>query len=302
MKKTVLIFALTVLVAFSAFGASAANYYPVENSGTYSYTVRCDVSKIDGIDMTLVEKGASMYGLVAVKGTGAEIEIEDADDFVYIDQATVDENGIVTFSGFLPMGPSPDVFLEEGEEPEPDVQYFEECTLFIGGAGLTTATYLGELKDASGVEIAGTVTDTVTASTSSKVATITVYDSTGEQVGASATTDADGKYTAFVPAGEDYKVVFTKPGFLSFTYTGVNATTALAGVDAIISNLAGDVDGNGEIKIQDIQTLLKDYNATSDFLDVDSDVDAKGEVKIQDIQALLKGYNGTNVSTAFSAE
>lgn len=302
MKKTVLIFMVTAILVFSVFGVSAAPYYPTENSGSYSYTVSCDVSKIDGIDMTLVEKGASMYGLVAVKGTGSGVNLASADSFVYIDQATVDKDGFVTFTGFLPMGPGPDQI-----EPETGAvageTYFEECTLFIGGPGFTTAKQIGVLKDASGVAVEGTVTDTVTASTSSKVATITVYDSNGVQVGTPVTTNAAGEYSAVVPAGEGYKVVCTKPGFLSFTYTGVNVTTALSGVDFNISTLAGDVNNDGiKVELADLRALLVDFNKESGFTYEYSDIDDSGKAELADLRKLLANFNAEPTSNPYTAE
>ena len=298
MKKTVLIFAMVAIFAFSVLGASAASYSPTEGEdGTYSYKIKFNVKALvdagDNAELKAEYRPKeSMYGLVAVVGTD-KTELSATDNYVYIDQATVDADGNVEFGPFLPMGPSPDMYLEEGEPADSGVEYFEECSLFIGGEGLGSAVCIGVLKDASGVEISGTVTDTVTASTSSKVATITVYDSTGTQVGTPVTTDADGKYAAFVPAGEGYKIVYTKPGFLSFTYTGVNVTAALTGVDANIGGCAGDVDENDVVELDDLRAVLTDYNETENLENANADVDDNGVVELDDLRAVLANYNET---------
>lgn len=290
MKKSVLIFMAMAILCCSMFGASAANYYPREDSkGNYSYSITCDVTKLDGVDTSKIENGKSMYALVAVKGTGASINLAAAESFVYIDQATI-KNGKITFSGFLPMGPDPD-----------DLENFEECTLFVGGAGLSSAKAIGVLKDASGVAVEGVVTDTVTSANSSKVTTVTAKNEAGEVVGAPVTTSATGAYTLTVPAGT-YSLVFTKDGFLSFTLTGVDAAAGLTGVNVDISNLAGDVDGNGEVKLPDIQALIKDYDKSTGLTNANSDVDDNGEVKLPDIQALIKAYDKSNVTQAYSAK
>ena len=88
MKKTVLIFAMVSLMVLSAFGASAANYYPAQDADeNYSYTVRCDLSAVAD-DAAAIVNGESMYGLVAVVGTGADADITTATSYVYLDQAT----------------------------------------------------------------------------------------------------------------------------------------------------------------------------------------------------------------------
>ena len=292
MKKAVLIFAMVSLLVLSAFGASAANYYPTQDAAeNYSYTVTCALSTIAD-DAAAIVNGESMYGLVAVLGTGEDADITSATSYVYLDQATVDAEGVVEFAGFLPMGVNP------------DDESFEECTLFIGGPGFDTAKELGVLKKVpDGFAVSGTVTDGVTVATSTKVTTVTVYDAAGTQVGEPATTAADGTYSMVVPMGEGYSVKFTKPGFLTYTYTGVNVAADLTDVNVTITGLAGDIDGNGEIKVADLSALLKDYHGTvaGGLTSPNADVDGNGEVKVADLSALLKDYHGTNVTEAYTA-
>lgn len=285
MKKTVLIFAMVALFVISAFGASAANYYPIEdNAGNYSYTVKCDVKALAD-DATAVVDGESMYGLVAVIGTGEDAEITSATSYVYIDQATVDKTGMVTFTGFLPMGPSPDAVVPETGAVEGE-EYFEECTLFIGGPGFDTATELGVLKNASGIPVTGKIVDSFAPA---KKATVTVVINAETSV--SAETEADGTFAVTVPAGENYSVKVDKESYLTFTYTGVNATTAVELGEIDVKNCAGDVDDNGIIEFPDLQSVLDIYNQASDTA---TDVDGNGTVEFPDLQSILDSYNDTN--------
>ena len=300
MKKTVLIFALMVLFVFSAFGASAANYYPAEdNAGNYSYTIKCDVSALEPDDAEAVVNGESMYGLVAVLGTGDSISLASADSYVYIDQATIDANGYVTFSGFLPMGESPDEYDAESDaEGDNDGILFQECTLFIGGPGFNTAKELGVLKNASGVPVTGTIVDTFAPA---KTATVTVIISEGNEVSAEA--EADGSFAVTVPAGENYSVKFTKDAYLKLTYTGVNASTAIDLGDVSMAGLAGDIDESGQVEPADLTALLTDFfQPTANLQNPNSDLDASGQVEPADLTALLTAFFQEDKVVPFAAQ
>ena len=288
MKKTVLIFAMAAILVFSAFGASAANYYPVKDAAeNYSYTVRCDVrSLIDTSDDSddnaeEIVNGESMYGLVAVIGTGSNL-LASADSFVYIDQATVDSEGFVTFNGFLPMGAGPD-----------DEENFEECTLFIGGPGYATAKELGVLKDASSLPITGTIVDTASNVNSTRVATIKVLDATGSEV--SSVTVKSGAYTVAAPAGTGYSVVISKPGFCTYTFTGVDVVEEVDLGETDISVLAGNANGSdiAGINFDDLSLVLDNYYAenTTELYDVNG----SGSVNFDDLGLVLDNYYAEHI-------
>ena len=286
MKKTVLIFALAVLVVFSMFGASAEDFTPDNVTG--KYTVICDLSEIvDSDEMDKVKVGESQYGLVAVRGANVT-EVSLADEIVYIDQATAvlgtEDDGeykdklIVKFEEFLPM------------DPLPDDESFKTCTLFIGGDGLGTAKNIGVLREKQdGVVISGTVVDTVAPD---KLATITVYDSNDVQVGSSATTAANGTFSVTVPVGTNYSIKFSKKAYLSFTYTGINAQSDVNLVDPIdMTDKAGNIIEDSQITIEDLNALLDDYgNSKDSLINPESNLNGDSQVTIEDLTALLAGY------------
>ena len=293
MKKTVLIFALTVLMVFSAFGAYAANYYPVKDvAENYSYTVKCDVSALAD-DATAVVNGESMYGLVAVIGTGDSISLTSADSYVYIDQAKIDKDGYVTFEGFLPKGATPDAVVPETGAVEGEV-YFEECTLFIGGPGFTTAKQIGVLKDASSLPITGTIVDTASNANSTRVATIKVLDASGSEV--SSVTVKSGAYTVSAPAGTGYKVVISKPGFCTYTFTGVDVIEEVDLGETDISVLAGNANGSeiAGINYDDLSAVLANYYAEN-VTDV-VDVNGSGAVNFDDLSLVLGNYYAEHIT------
>ena len=288
MKKTVLILTLAVLVVFSAFGASAEGIPPVENSGSYSYTVTCDLKQIDGINIDEVKVGESHYGLVAVKGEVDTLVISSIEDFMYIDQEPVVGNKVVEFGPFLPTGPSP------------DDESFEVCTLFIGGDGLDTATKIGVLiEKQDGVVISGTVVDTFAPA---KTATITVKNSTGATIGGPVTAETNEKFEVLVPVGEGYTVEFKKTAYLTFTYTGVDVTGAVDLGEVDMSNLAGDVDETGKVETPDLRAILADFNKSTGLANENSDLDNSGKVETPDLRAILKIFNQSNKTQAFTAE
>lgn len=291
MKKMTLVFVTMGILVSSAFGAFATDYYPMDDGkGNLSYTVDYTVTADQGHEEE-IEAGKSMYGLIAVKGTG-EIDLEsESIEIVYIDQAKI-QNGKITFSGFLPLG------------EEPDSDSFEECTLFVGGPGFAGAKQIGVLKEKpDGVIISGTVTDTVTSSSSTKKATITAK-SGDATVGAPVQVGENGAYSITVPIGTTYSIVITKDGFLPYTITGVPATAPLSGVDADISGCAGDVDGNKVIELDDLRAVLADYNESENLENANADVDSNAIVELDDLRAVLANYNETQASKtqAYTAE
>ena len=281
MKKMVLIFAMVSLLVLSAFGASAANYFPTQDaSENYSYTVECDLVAIAD-DAAAIVKGKSMYGLVAVVGTGAGVELASATSYVYLDQATVDANGAVAFAGFLPMGVNP------------DDESFEECTLFIGGPGFNTAKEIGVLKKAGGaMAITGTIVDTASNVNSTRVATIKVFDANGNEV--SSTEVKSGAYEVSAPIGTGYKVVISKPAFCTYTFTGVDVNAEVSLGETDITGLAGNANGSdiAGINFDDLGLVLDNYYADTTEL---YDVNGSGAVNFDDLGLVLDNYYAEHV-------
>ena len=288
-KKTILLFALIAVFAFSAFGASASelnNYYPREDS--YEITVNVGA-----------ENAESMYGLVAIKGTGTDLNLADTGTIVYIDQAKADANGNITFAKFAPMGPAPSAILPSGG-PETDKtvdDYFAECTVFIGGGHLNTAQAIGILKDGSTLPITGTIVDTASNANSTRVATIKVLDDSDGEV--SSTTVANGAYTVNAPAGTNYKVVISKPGFCTYTFTGVNVAEAVDLGTTDISTLAGNANGSeiAGINFDDLSAVLDHYyDETTELYDVNG----SGAVNFDDLGIVLDNYYAEHITNNLS--
>ena len=278
MKKTILLFALVAVLAFSAFGASAStltNYYPKEDS----YTITVNVG---------AENAKSMYGLIAVipDKTGV-INTADTSTIVYIDQATADANGNITFSGFAPMGAAPS-----------DLENFEECTLYLGGGHLTTADAFGILKDGSALPITGTIVDTASNANSTRVATIKVLDASGSDV--SSVEVKSGAYTVSAPAGTGYKVVISKPGFCTYTFTGVDVEDAVDLGTTDISVLAGNANGSeiAGVNFEDLSLVLDNYYAEN-VTDL-YDVNGSGAVNYEDLSLVLDNYYAEHITNNLS--
>lgn len=289
MKKSFLTFVVTAMllcamsICVSAIDltdaeiAALTEHYP---NAQYSYNTTYKVAATD--------PEGEMYGMVAIIPTVNETDntktwVIDQDHIVYIDQATADANGNITFSGFAPMGKAAN---EEG---------FTEAIVFIGGEGYPTASAMGVLKAydedmISKAKISGTITDTA----SNKTATVTVYDANNDVLGT--TTVVNGAYEIPLTAGEGYKVTFAKPGYLTYIVNGVSVTETST-IDVNLSTIAGDVNNDGGIFIGDVQVLKVDYNKSTakgdKFSDPDSDVNGDGGVFIGDVQTLKLGYNKT---------
>jgi len=75
-----------------------------------------------------------MYGMVAIKGTNTIIDTSNLGNIYYIDQASADADGNISFVEFTPKGILPT-----------DDNY-EECTVYIGGPGFPLAEKIGYLK------------------------------------------------------------------------------------------------------------------------------------------------------------
>jgi hypothetical protein len=128
--------------------------------------------------------------------------------------------------------------------------------------------------------------------TSSRPATVTLFDN--NNVINYTTTAADGSYTLSAPAGGGYKLVVTKPGYLSYT---LKELTLIAEADIEIVDirlLAGDINGDGIVNATDLTYLLAEFGGAPLIFPY-ADIDGDGIVNAIDLTYLLAGFNNSNV-------
>ncbi|MBO4950387.1 MAG: hypothetical protein J6E38_05140, partial [Clostridia bacterium] len=248
------VLALMVLMSASVFAADPVTYEPAED-GTYS------IGYTEGT-------ASQYYSLVVVEGkyTADETPVISEESVLYIDQATADANGDVTFDGWIPKND-------------------EKATVYLGGTGADKPVLLGYLAAATRT-ITGTVFEVPA---TANEATVTFTGIAGDTVGTevTATADANGAYTIKVPEGS-YKVKVEIDNYLSYEedYT-VNADAAYENVTL----LGGDVNEDGAINDADITKLVNggSYNA-------ECDIDGNGTVDYYDLMVVLNNYGKTTAS------
>ena len=122
MKKRIFALALAVMMVISAVSVSAAavNHQPNADKATYTVTY-------DGLTP------GAMYGMLVLSGTDDNFTVNE-DNILYIDQATADADGKITFTEFALKGaaPSEDSFIPS--------------SVYIGGGNLTSAEWVGILE------------------------------------------------------------------------------------------------------------------------------------------------------------
>lgn len=292
MKKTIFTFVMAaILLCSMAVCASALEDYTAtkDANDNYSYTVTYNVGAAN--------KG-EMYGMVAVTGvTNTDEPVINESNIVYIDQATADEAGNITFTKFAPMGKTP---AETG---------YAESLVCIGGKGLDGATAIGTLKavttgggDEGGddpapttYKVSGTITDTVTGTKKdTKISFVSTAGTTEKTVAGA------GAFEVEVAPGT-YDIVFTKDGYLTKTFEDVVVADAVVikdsatATDVALNALAGDVFVDGGIGSADLGCLLGDFFKTSGLTYAGSDIDADGAVGSADLGHLLGNFFKTNV-------
>lgn len=270
MKKLILMALIVVMVmSMAVFASAETTAYQPDSNGKYTVTY----------DVGVANKG-EMYGFVVIKGTDV-IDLDNIDDYVYIDQATADENGKITFSNFGLKGalPSDDAFVES--------------TAYIGGKGYDTAENIGVLVADSGCVVTGTVTDT----NNPRTATVTFKNAQGVTVATAQATN--GAFSVEVDEGT-YTVVFTKGGSLSHTYTGVvvDGDETLKAVD--MSTLAGDTIPSGQILVDDVLAVTTDFLLSSGFSNQYSDFDMDGQVLVADVLKITANFLNADLTQAYT--
>ncbi len=271
MKKVILMTLVAVFLLTSTVCAFAdTTTYQPDSTGKYNVTYNVGAAN----------KG-EMYGFVVIKGTGV-IDLDNIDDYVYIDQATADENGNITFTNFGLKGPLP------------SDDNFVESTAYIGGKGYPTAQTIGVMvAKSAGNAITGTVTDTK----NPREATVTFKNASGIAVATATTTS--GAFSVEVDEGT-YTVVFTKDGSASFTYTNVviNGDKALKAAD--MSDLAGDVIPGGQILVNDVVAIAGNFRKTSGFTNDYADMDLSGQVLVNDILVPAGNFRNSNTTQVYA--
>ena len=249
MKKVLsLVLVLMVLMSVAVFAADKPTFAP-ESDGTYT------VPYTDGTS-------GNYYALLVVEGVYEENEtpVISEDTVLYIDQATADSSGDVSFDGWIP----------KNDEP---------ATVYLGGTGLTSPVLLGYLGSSTFV-VSGTVT-----SESTYEATVTLTDAENNTFTA---TSVNGAYAVEVPQGT-YTFTVNVKNHLSYTQNDFAVSADVSGKD--VSVKGGDIDASGKVEFNDLAEILKAYNGTSDY-----DVDGVGVVDFDDLAIILKNYGSVAVS------
>lgn len=249
MKKVLSV--LLVLVAVMSMTAFAAETYTPGGDGTYS------IGYTEGIN-------GSYYALLVVEGVyeeGATPTISE-DTVLYIDQATADANGDVTFDGWIP----------KNEEP---------ATVYLGGTGLETPVLLGYLGSNTFV-VSGTVT---TDSGTTYEATVTLTDAENNVFTA---TSVSGAYTVEVPEGT-YTMTISVNNHLGYTKSSLDVSSDIEYKS--VELLGGDIDGNGTITGVDLGDLLTNYGKNDENYDISGDTTVSGI----DLGTLLTNYGKSSV-------
>ncbi|MCL1816996.1 MAG: S8 family serine peptidase, partial [Clostridiales bacterium] len=132
-------------------------------------------------------------------------------------------------------------------------------------------------------------------------ATIELFSADGKTLISHSETAPDGSYTLSAPAIPQptlYTLVIKKPGYLSYTIKkhpltdGHNITT----ID--ISQLAGDINGDGVVNAEDLTCLLSEFNRQPDHW-LDADIDGNGVVNAVDLAYLLAGFNKSRIELEY---
>lgn len=242
---------LLVSALFSLATFAQSETYTPEADGTYS------VGYSDGTV-------GAYYALLVVEGIADEGDTPtiSEDSVLYIDQATADAEGKITFNGWIPKNDKP-------------------ATVYLGGTALDKPILLGYLGENTFV-ISGTIS---TDSGTTNLANITLKNSDGEY---SAKADSAGKYSVEVPEGT-YTFTVTVKNHLSFTKSAFDVTEAKENVN--VSLKGGDVNNDGTIDVEDLTKLVSGYGTASE-----ADINNDGTVDIEDLTRTVSNYGEVKTS------
>lgn len=250
MKKVLgLVLVLVMLMSVAVFAADKPTFAP-ESDGTYT------VPYSDGTS-------GNYYALLVVEGVYEENEtpVISEDTVLYIDQATADSSGDVSFDGWIPKNSEP-------------------ATVYLGGTGLTSPVLLGYLGEST-FFVSGTVT---TDSGTSYEALVTL--TSGEDT--FTVTSVNGAYSIEVPGGT-YTFTVNVKNHLSYTKNNLEVSADVAYKEVTV--LGGDLDGDGAIDSYDLGKIVNAYNTDNDEIDIDGD----GAVDSYDRGKIVNNYNSVAV-------
>lgn len=252
MKKVLslmLVFVFCIaLMSVTAF-AELPTYMPAAD-GTYS---------IDYTEGT----ASNYYALLIVEGEyaqGATPTISE-DTVLYIDQATADSNGAVSFGNWIPKNAEP-------------------ATVYLGGSNLSQPVLLGYLGQDT-FNVSGSVT-----SQSLYEATVTLTNGDGDEYTVNTT---DGAYSIVVPE-DTYTVKVTVKNHLSYTDVNFAVSEDVTGKNASV--LGGDLNADGTINDTDLSTIVNNYTSGNTAYDVDGD----GDVDYDDLAKVTLNYGENAVN------
>jgi hypothetical protein len=120
-----------------------------------------------------------------------------------------------------------------------------------------------------------------------KAVTVSLYDATDALV-KSVSANADGTFSLTAPAGT-YTVVATASGFLSAEGPATLTANETA-TKAVVTLLAGDIDGNGVIDQFDAMTIGMSYNGADPAA---ADLNNDGVINVLDLELLAANYRLT---------
>ncbi len=252
----VVVFVFAIAFTLTASAATGDKVWTPEN-GKYSITY--DLSEAG---LTSVADD-TMFGMLVVDDVDINLDELDDDDIKYIDQANADD-GSITFSAFTPMSTTADNYR-----------------VYIGG-GTLAATKIGTLSKTAA---APATYDVIFMADGAQVAKIT------KNVGETLT------FAEFptVPA----KAGFTGVWSVTTDITAATTVTAIYTEDSTGDDdddttvLYGDVNGDGQIKNNDLSTLARHIAEWPDYPlsiinQANADVTADGQIKNGDLSALAR--------------
>lgn len=263
MKKIisfVLAAAMSAMVAVPAF-AAAPEADTVKDDGANTWTTSGQSDDFKDKMMTMVAYAPDTDGTITV------------DSIQYIDQTTADNTGAYSFDSYIPKN-----LPTEGD-----------YAVKVGSEARDSAIDAGTIEQIESVDVP--VTGTIT--TLGGDATISFCQTGTTEPVASVETDG-GAYTINVAPGT-YDVIFSRNGYLKYTITNVvvTETMGLAGVSLV----AGDVDNNDIINVDDLTAIISGFgNEDDDTLDLD----ANGIVNIDDLTSTISNFGIASTEIDYS--
>ena len=266
-KRIVSIFLALIISASFVFAASAEDF-KLSDDNTYTITVN---GKTPGRDYTIV--------VVAGDYTGKEMPEISEENIIYIDQVTADSNGVVSFTGFIPMTES-------------------VGTVYIGGDD--TPSEEGILATESGFGyIAGRLI-----SYSGDNETVVIPDNI-TSVDAEAFDNADNVKNAIIKTGS---TLLSDNAFAAGTKLFISPLAISAKEYALNNGLSyaylGDISGDDKVDINDYKQLLGISASGEEITDTDLsiilDLDFNGDVNFRDLSVLLQ-FIGNKIGDYYEA-